>query len=215
MKTSVLYFLSFFYLSFLFPIASSADMLPDANPDLFKYERFVQWKNLINDAKNDNEWQMINRVNQFFNQIHYVSDSNLWGESDYWATPTEFLRSNAGDCEDFAIAKYYTLKAMGVDESKMRLTHVIINSTGEAHMILLVQERGSNALLALDNRSNKIMPFTAHHDLSPTYSFNASDLWITESKTEMIKVGKATQIKLWNKLKQRMTQHPQIANHNS
>jgi len=211
MKTSALFYLSFFYLSFLLPIASSADMLPDANPDLLKYERFVQWKNLIDDAKDDNEWQMINRVNQFFNQIHYVSDSNLWGESDYWATPTEFLRSNAGDCEDFAIAKYYTLVAMGVDESKMRLTHVTMTGTGEAHMVLLVEETGSATMLTLDNRSDKIIPFISQSDLSPIYSFNANDLWITETKTEMVKVGKSSQIKLWKKLKQRMKQNPVLS----
>ena len=139
MKKAVLqcFMFSCFFLSF--SMMSFADVLSENNANLLKHKRFIQWETLIKSAGEDNEWQMINRVNQFFNQIHYVSDAHLWGEIDYWATPTEFLRANAGDCEDFAIAKYYTLKAMGMDESKMRLNHVTINATGEAHMILLVQ----------------------------------------------------------------------------
>ncbi|HFE37506.1 MAG TPA: transglutaminase, partial [Gammaproteobacteria bacterium] len=86
--------------------------------------RLEAWHTLITSAHTENHWQILNQVNQFINQARYVPDIRQWGEIDYWATPAEFLMSNAGDCEDYAIAKYYTLIAIGIPADKMRLTHV-------------------------------------------------------------------------------------------
>ena len=90
-----------------------------------RVEDFSDWQDTINDGVTLNDYDKLNLANQFANRrIRFVSDSDHWHKSDYWATPLESLGTKGGDCEDFAIFKYFTLKAMGVDESKMRLMYV-------------------------------------------------------------------------------------------
>jgi predicted transglutaminase-like cysteine proteinase len=68
-------------------------------------KRVESWRSEINRDKRLPESQKLSKINQFFNQLYFVNDINLWGKNDYWATPLEFLGANAGDCEDFTIAK--------------------------------------------------------------------------------------------------------------
>lgn len=64
-------------------------------------------------------------MNDFFNrQIKFAEDAAIWSQPDYWATPLETLGLGAGDCEDFSIAKYYSLKEVGVAPDKLRLIYV-------------------------------------------------------------------------------------------
>ena len=140
-----------------------------------------QWQALIEDAKNDNEWQKLNRANQFINNAYVESDNKLWGKADHWATPLEFIRKNAGDCENFAIAKYFTLKSIEVAETKLVITHAIIKKTRKAHMVLLYRETESS-LLVLDKNRRQITLLSQQADLEAIYGFNESDLWIMKTK---------------------------------
>jgi predicted transglutaminase-like cysteine proteinase len=45
--------------------------------------------------------------------VEFVDDINRWIKADYWATPIKFLSTNAGDFEDFSIAKYFILGPSG------------------------------------------------------------------------------------------------------
>src|SRR5690606_37404712 len=62
-------------------------------------------------------------VNTALNAQSYHSDNGLWGAGDYWATPAEFL-GRGGDCEDYAIAKYFLLRELGVPAETMRIAVV-------------------------------------------------------------------------------------------
>lgn len=174
---------------------------PDAQA--LKQQRLQDWQQLIEDARRDNEWQRLNRVNRFFNQITYKTDADLWGKADYWATPREFLSQGAGDCEDYAIAKYLTLKTLGVPDKRLFLTHVTLRSTGQQHMVLLYREADSGALLVLDNRNNRIRPFTGQSELIPIYSFNDASLWLTFPDAQMQPVGPSTQVSNWVALREK------------
>ena len=77
-------------------------------------ERVEEWQTLVDDAQQDSEKEKLTRVNRFFNEVRFVADERVWGQKDYWATPLEFLGKNAGDCEDFTIAKYFTLRALAL-----------------------------------------------------------------------------------------------------
>lgn len=77
-------------------------------------ERVEKWKLLVVDSQLNSEKEQLNQVNRFFNLVRFMDDIRVWGKEDYWATPVEFLGRNAGDCEDFAIAKYFTLRALGI-----------------------------------------------------------------------------------------------------
>ena len=55
----------------------------------------------------------VEAVNRFVNGWTYRADADNYGRSDYWATPLEFFR-RSGDCEDYVIAKYRSLRLLGL-----------------------------------------------------------------------------------------------------
>lgn len=83
------------------------------------------WELLLKKPATGNIQATSNRVNQFFNsRIRFVDDMTVLGQEDYWATPVEALRKKgAGDCEDYALAKYFTLRELGVPASQLRITY--------------------------------------------------------------------------------------------
>ena len=71
------------------------------------YQNVLALHQLVSQLKSASEPEKLKQINNFFNQkINYAEDIDLWGQSDYWATPLESLGHEAGDCEDYAIAKY-------------------------------------------------------------------------------------------------------------
>lgn len=122
-------------------------------------------------------------VNQFFNDaIEFTEDIDVWGVIDYWATPLEALGKGAGDCEDYAIAKYFSLLSMGVPTSKLRMVYVRaqINGPGTpglAHMVLAFYPTPGADPLILDNLVPDVRPASRRPDLSPVFSFNTESLW--------------------------------------
>jgi len=148
------------------------------------------------------ERDQLTRVNQFFNQLNFVNDDRLWGKNDYWATPLEFLGSNAGDCEDFTIAKYFSLLELGVSDKKLRLVYVKALSLNQFHMVLAYYSTPSAEPLILDNINPEITTATKRRDLLPIYSFNGSNLWLMKSKNGQL-AGKSSRLSLWNDLRAR------------
>jgi predicted transglutaminase-like cysteine proteinase len=128
----------------------------------------------------------IKRVNEFFNDHIQIfdSDMNIWGQSDYWATPLESLGKNAGDCEDYSIAKYILLKELGIPIERLKLTYVRAQIGGQhskifqAHMVLSYYPEPNAEPLILDNLISDIRPASRRSDLSPIFSFNDDGLWI-------------------------------------
>ena len=109
-----------------------------------------------------------------------------WQQDDYWASPMEFVGTSGGDCEDYAIAKYFTLIKVGIDESKLRLGYVKYLKKGtdfeEAHMVLLYFHREDAIPIVLDNIVKKMELATERDDLKLIYSFNAQGLWEAKNK---------------------------------
>jgi predicted transglutaminase-like cysteine proteinase len=148
-----------------------------------RVEDFSDWRDTINEGVTLSDYAKLNLTNQFANRrIRFVSDSDHWRKSDYWATPLESLGTKGGDCEDFAIFKYFTLKAMGVDESKMRLMYVRALLINEPHMVLIYFEDPKAMPLVLDNLKSKILPANQRRDLKPIYSFNGQGLWLAKAQ---------------------------------
>lgn len=115
-------------------------------------------------------------VNGFFNGLPSIEDSVQWRVEDYWATPAEFLSSSGGDCEDYAIAKYFTLKELGVPVSRLRLVYATTWRTRVAHMVLAYYSAPGADPLILDNLDGGIRPAAERPDLVPVYMFNDDDL---------------------------------------
>jgi predicted transglutaminase-like cysteine proteinase len=119
-------------------------------------------------------------VNTFFNRsVIYREDQEVWGVVDYWATPIETLSKGAGDCEDYAIGKYFSLIAAGIPSVKMRLVYVRaqMGASIQAHMVLAYYAQPDAEPLILDNLITDIRPASRRPDLSPVFSFNAEGLW--------------------------------------
>ncbi|MCG7497921.1 transglutaminase-like cysteine peptidase [Vibrio sp. Of7-15] len=166
-------------------------------------KRVTAWRELIEDSKNLPESKKLEAINDFFNQLYFVNDIDLWGKTDYWATPLEFLGSNAGDCEDFSIAKYFSLRELGVDDKKLRLVYVKAIELNQFHMVVAYYKTPSSEPILLDNINGTIKPASQRTDLLPIYSFNGSQLWLMKEKGSGTLAGKSSRLKLWNDLRSR------------
>lgn len=173
-------------------------------------DRLTAWQALVVTNKKLPEKEKLNKVNDFFNQnTLFVDDYDLWGVNDYWATPLQMLARGAGDCEDYSIAKYFTLLELGVPDSKLRLTYVKAVQINQSHMVLTYFKTPRSVPLVLDNLDFDIKLATHRKDLVPVYSFNGSGLWLAKSRGSGKPVGSSSRLKMWTKLKSRMG-HDQI-----
>jgi len=145
----------------------------------------------LNEVRGSSELDKLKRVNLFFNDRikRFDDDMNIWGQSDYWATPLESLGKEAGDCEDYSIAKYIFLRELGIPNEKLRLTYVRAKIGGpnsrisQAHMILSYYATPNAEPLILDNLISDIRPASRRMDLTPIFSFNSEGLWTGTSTT--------------------------------
>jgi predicted transglutaminase-like cysteine proteinase len=167
--------------------------------------RLLAWEEMIRQDKSQTDREKLEKVNHFFNsRIRFVNDIDLWGVQDYWATPFEFLCRQAGDCEDFAIAKFFTLKAMGMDEEKINISYVKAIQYGIAHMVLTYYSEPDAEPLVLDNLIDAISPASRRTDLLPVFSFNGSGLWTAKQRGKGKLTGGSDRLKPWQELQQKM-----------
>lgn len=145
----------------------------------------MAWRDLLTSSATQPEAAKLRLVNEFFNRkIRFGDDSAIWGMPDYWATPLEMLGRGEGDCEDFVIAKYMTLRLLGVPSVKMRLTYVKARIGGpqstltQAHMVLSYYQSPEDEPLILDSLITDIRPGSRRPDLAMVFGFNAEGLWV-------------------------------------
>lgn len=143
------------------------------------------WRDLLTQSASQPDAVKLRRVNEFFNRrTRFGEDSEIWGTQDYWATPLETLGRAQGDCEDFAIAKYVTLKLLGIPSEKLRLTYVKARIGGpqstlvQAHMVLSYYPAPDDEPLVMDNLISDIRPASRRTDLITIFGFNAEGLWV-------------------------------------
>ena len=124
--------------------------------------------------------QRLKDINDFFNRrLAFKDDAVTWGVPDYWASPLESLDKRAGDCEDYAIAKYFSLTAAGVPTARLRLVYVRARLAGQslAHMVLAYYAQPGAEPMILDNLRPEVLPASQRADLTPVFSFNTEGLW--------------------------------------
>lgn len=169
-------------------------------------KRVELWDKMLRETKDLKTLNKLKNVNDFFNKIKYRTDPKHWRKKDYWATPFEFLGTAAGDCEDYAIAKYYSLRKIGIPEHKLRITYVIYKRAhtiyDQAHMVLTYYHKPGATPIILDNINKKLKLATKRKDLKPIYSFNASGLWQAKNKGS-VRVGR-NNLKAWKNLMSRI-----------
>ncbi|MDJ0777312.1 MAG: transglutaminase-like cysteine peptidase [Gammaproteobacteria bacterium] len=166
------------------------------------YRRGLAINRLIEELYREDIDVQLREVNRFFNHFEYREDRDHWGEEDYWATPSEFLGTHAGDCEDFVVAKYFTLRRLGVPDERLYLTYVKALEQDVAHMVLSYFPTPSSIPQILDNYNPMILRADKRRDLLPVYSFNAHSLFLSNASaglgrslpTDKIKNSKWTRL---------------------
>ncbi|MDD3529733.1 MAG: transglutaminase-like cysteine peptidase [Gallionellaceae bacterium] len=171
----------------------------------------ASWRGHITANRNDEEIEKVRAVNDFFNRrIAFTEDTTLWGQGDYWATPLEVMGHGAGDCEDFVIAKYFSLLLAGVPPERLRLTYVKARIGGKhsnvsiAHMILGYYPAPDEEPLVLDNLLHDLRLASQRQDLTPVFSFNSEGLWVGNSAGKPASGSSVARLSRWRDLLARM-----------
>lgn len=139
-----------------------------------QFNRKTTWAMLREQARGKNGRELLRLVNTFWNGWPYREDQANWGKPDYWEIPAQFLKKS-GDCEDYAIVKYFTLRELGIAPSQMRIVVLRDTIRNLAHAVLVVYLDGE--AYVLDNLSNVIQPHTRLRHYSPQYSVNETGRW--------------------------------------
>ena len=146
------------------------------------------WLRMIRAQSDHAQIEQLRAINQFLNDWRYKPDSLNYGRRDYWATPLEFL-ARSGDCEDYAIAKYVTLRRLGYADERLRLVVVRDVDRDVAHAVLAVYL--DEDVYILDNLSSRVMSQAEVTHYVPYYSINETSRWAHVTPLEMLVSGRA------------------------
>lgn len=138
------------------------------------FKKGVTWDSFKAKAPQGNKMELLRYVNSFWNTWPYVEDIVNWKQEDYWEIPAEFLKKS-GDCEDYSIIKYFTLKELGIAPESMRIVVVRDTIRNFAHAVLAVYV--NDDAFILDNLSNSVLSHTKLRQYSPQYSVNEVGRW--------------------------------------
>ena len=141
-------------------------------------QKIRAWDKFTSSLYEEPPLRQLLKVNLWFNGFPYKQDNWVYGKEDHWATPSEFLE-NGGDCEDFAIIKYITLRQLGFDADSMQIAMVYDVFSGTDHAFLIVRHDGEDFIL--DSRENLTIASHYTKRYKPHFVFNESDLWTFDS----------------------------------
>lgn len=145
-----------------------------ADPTTCTNPTLKNWRRMVHSAANLAPRQQLTAVNEFFNRWPYRHDAELYGRREYWATPREFM-SRSGDCEDYAIAKYFALRALGFGQEALRIVVLRDRIRGIGHAVLAVYL--ADDTLILDSLSNLIVSHSRYQHYVPQVSMNETTRW--------------------------------------
>ncbi|CAK7037357.1 MAG: hypothetical protein DELT_00624 [Desulfovibrio sp.] len=141
---------------------------------LMRASVYKQWVQLVDRVKDASTLEKAKAVTVFFNRWPYRTDNDVYKVSDYWATPAEFLK-RSGDCEDYAMTKFYALVKLGVDPEAMRIVALRDTIRNLAHAILVVYTE--NDAYVLDNLTDMVLTHKRYQHYWPQYSVNEVYRW--------------------------------------
>lgn len=167
-------------------------------------QRILNWQALLLQSQGLGEMDKLHAVNRHFNRVlQFVDDINIWGEQDYWATPVEALIKGKADCEDYSLAKYFSLRQLQVPADKLRITYVKALRLNQAHMVVTYYSSSSAEPLVLDNLINQIRPASQRNDLLPVYGFNAEGVYLFKAGG-VKRAGDTKQLSRWQDVLRKM-----------
>lgn len=138
------------------------------------YCNIEEWKKFLDSIADKDVIQKVKTVNNYINKHQYIIDQENWGMTDYWESPGEFLFKN-GDCEDYAIAKYMSLKFLGMSMDDMRVLILYDHNLGAYHSVLAVYHK--NKIYILDNQLDSVITDKKIYHYEPIFSLNEKYWW--------------------------------------
>ena len=141
-------------------------------------------------------------INHYINRINPRYDAYNYKNEEYWASTFEFLSSAGGDCEDYVIAKMYSLKMLGIPTENMYMSAVKEKFTGGDHMVLALHVDKNSSFLLLDNLSTKVLPISTRVDLNLLFMFNEFGFYKLKNNNELIEIQKIN-LPAYKKLKKK------------
>lgn len=133
------------------------------------------WKAFLKTIEGMDITAQLDAINRQMNEANYINDLANWGIKDYWETPLQFFMRD-GDCEDFAIAKYMSLRALGRPVDDMRVVVLQDQNLDVAHAVLVYYLDGVGYVL--DNQIKQVIPQEKVHHYKPFYSVNETAWWL-------------------------------------
>lgn len=146
---------------------------------------------------NSEEYDLLSKVNLDINKVAYISDMENYDKEEHYATFDEFLR-NGGDCEDYSIAKYYTLRKMGYSPDQLWLVNGY-NDNGDHNILMVTGHNGFTYLMDSDYRN----PYIPRYGMAftPVGRFNEES---AERFNTVNFFGGTTKVKLEDDFRERL-----------
>lgn len=135
----------------------------------------AEWLAFLDGIRGLPQRKQLEQVNRYANRKDYVLDIENYGIEDYWAIPRQFLPTG-GDCEDFALTKFFSLRWLGYSREDMRIVVVQDTNLRVPHAVLAVGQ-GEDALI-LDNQVQAVLSQRQIVHYAPVYSINERSWWI-------------------------------------
>ncbi len=155
------------------PAPAGRDCRTDSN-ETCRLREWKEWDGLLSGLKNKDAMAQLQAVNEFMNRQPYVEDPANWGVIDYWETPLEFLR-RGGDCEDYAVAKYVSLRDLGWPPESLLIVVLQDLNLNIQHAVLVAYLNGEP--LVLDNQIRSIVRASNIRHYRPIYAVNERQWW--------------------------------------
>ena len=170
--------------------------------DSKSYKIINHYVNFLNQIQDDDDKIKVEKVNRYINKMTPQYDAYNYKNEEYWATPFEFFSSAGGDCEDYVIAKIYSLEKLGISKKNMYMSVVKEKFIGGDHMVLSIQVDKNTPPLVLDNLSTRVLPMDKRIDLEPVFMFNEYGFYKLENHKKLIEIKKIN-LPAYEKLKEK------------
>jgi len=154
--------------------------LPEGNCSAMTFNKchLERWQTFLGGLTELSVAQQLEAINGFMNEAPYIADIRNWGVDDYWETPGQFF-VRFGDCEDYAISKYMSLRSLGFAVNQMRIAVVQDLNLNVAHAVLVVYIDGEG--FVLDNQIEQVIAQSKVHHYRPYYTINENAWWLHKS----------------------------------
>ena len=156
------------------PEQRKANARCDADPDACPSSKAIAWRAKIQELRTRDRLVQLIEINRFINTWSAVTDTAAYGTGEYWASPQEFLE-RAGDSEDFAIMKFYSLRELGFTNDRLRIVIATDVLTNRKHSFATAYYKGK--IYVLDSVSDTVLTQEHSKYYVPIYSVNETTRW--------------------------------------